>query len=185
MRMPELDGYQTTQRLKADPALRHIPVIAVTASSFREEEARARKVCDGFIRKPLNRSELIGELRRFLKPAVRPAAAEDLAPDVSTARRGLPPQSLARWPELLARLRQEQEQVWPELCQTLEITPVEEFGQRLRDWGDEYGADLLRRYGQALFEQAARLDLERLPKTLEQFPELIDQLQRQSTCSQT
>src|SRR5262249_22950322 len=48
MRMPEMDGYQTTARLKANPALCHIPVIAVTASSFREEEARARQVCDGF-----------------------------------------------------------------------------------------------------------------------------------------
>ena len=45
MRMPELDGYQATQRIKANEALRNIPVIAITASSFREE-ARARKVCD-------------------------------------------------------------------------------------------------------------------------------------------
>ena len=43
MRMPELDGHETTKRLKANPALKHIPVIAVTASSFREEEARARE----------------------------------------------------------------------------------------------------------------------------------------------
>jgi two-component system cell cycle response regulator DivK len=67
MRMPDLDGYQTTARLKANPALKHIPVVAVTASSFREEEARARKICDGFLRKPFNRAELIGELKRFLK----------------------------------------------------------------------------------------------------------------------
>src|SRR3989442_13005967 len=69
MRMPELNGYDTTQLLKANTALKHIPVIAVTASSFREEEARARTVCEGFIRKPFNRAELIAELRRFLKPA--------------------------------------------------------------------------------------------------------------------
>src|SRR5205085_6823649 len=59
MRMPELDGHEATKRLKANPALKSIPVIAVTASSFREEEARARKACDGFIRKPFNRAELI------------------------------------------------------------------------------------------------------------------------------
>ena len=69
MRMPDLDGYQTNSRLKATASLKHIPVIAITASSFREEEARARKVCDGFIRKPFNRAELIAELKRFLKPA--------------------------------------------------------------------------------------------------------------------
>ena len=42
MRMPEMNGYEATETLKADAALKHIPVIAVTASSFREEEARAR-----------------------------------------------------------------------------------------------------------------------------------------------
>src|SRR5262249_23082385 len=62
MRMPEMSGYEASAQLKADPALRSIPVIAVTASSFREEEARARKVCEGFIRKPINRAELLAEI---------------------------------------------------------------------------------------------------------------------------
>src|SRR6185369_3652570 len=78
MRMPELDGYAATMRLKANAALKEIPVIAVTASSFREEEARARKACDGFIRKPFNRAELIAELKRFLKPAAERVAASEL-----------------------------------------------------------------------------------------------------------
>jgi CheY-like chemotaxis protein len=64
MRMPELNGYEASALLKASAALKHIPVIAVTASSFREEEARARKVCQGFIR---NRStaDLIAEFSAF------------------------------------------------------------------------------------------------------------------------
>src|SRR5512140_550376 len=71
MRMPGPAGYPATTRLKGNAALKDIPVIAVTASSFREEEARARKVCDGFIRKPFNRAELIAELRKFLRLRVR------------------------------------------------------------------------------------------------------------------
>jgi len=37
MRMPELNGYETIQLLKANDALKHIPVIAVTASSFERK----------------------------------------------------------------------------------------------------------------------------------------------------
>ena len=37
MRMPELDGYQATQQLKANGALKHIPVIAVTPGSVTLE----------------------------------------------------------------------------------------------------------------------------------------------------
>src|SRR5262249_19177396 len=79
MRMPDLNGYETTARLKANATLKHIPVIAVTASSFRDEEARARKICDGFIRKPFNRVELVAELQRFLKPAEKRVKAAPVA----------------------------------------------------------------------------------------------------------
>ena len=68
MRMPELDGHETTKRLKANATWKHIPVIAVTASSFREEEAKARRICDGFIRKPFRVGDLIQTLRSVLSP---------------------------------------------------------------------------------------------------------------------
>ena len=129
MRMPELDGHETTKRLKANPVLKHIPVIAVTASSFREEEARARKIRDGFIRKPFNRAELIAELKRFLKPAaggqtqpVTPAQVAIAAePSVATVS------ALARRPELLAKLQHEEATVWPRLCRTMDMGEIEEF----------------------------------------------------------
>src|SRR5262249_39921862 len=123
MRMPEMDGYAATKELKANAALKDIPVIAVTASSFREEEARARRACDGFIRKPFNRSELIAELKRFLKPAAPfkvPAAAVVSAPPGGETLDAVSADVLAKWPELVTRLRAEQDGAWPELCQTLE-----------------------------------------------------------------
>ena len=39
--MPELDGYQTCQQLKADPDTAQIPVIFLTAKSQRDEKKRA------------------------------------------------------------------------------------------------------------------------------------------------
>jgi CheY-like chemotaxis protein/two-component sensor histidine kinase len=180
MRMPELDGYQATMRLKADPALKNIPVIAVTASSFRDEEARARKVCDGFIRKPFNRSELIAELGRFLKPAgedqersggvSQAAIAQGIDDKVSE-------DVLVKWRELAARLRTQQSQVWPELCQTLEVASIETFALQLRDLGKSYGAPALQRYGEELLEQAQRFNLDKLPHTLELFPGVINALE--------
>ncbi|MGH7972508.1 MAG: ATP-binding protein, partial [Limisphaerales bacterium] len=134
MRMPELDGYEATKRLKANPELKPIPVIAVTASSFREEEARARKACDGFIRKPFNRAELIAELKRFL----RPAEVETAQPSVTAAgaQPGATPAAVsaeaqARRPELLARLREHETPAWTRLSQTMSIGEIEEFANRL------------------------------------------------------
>jgi len=179
MRMPELDGHETTKRLKADGALKHIPVIAVTASSFRDEEARARRICDGFIRKPFNRAELIAELKRFLKPVEKSGAFRSAAAQHQPVSAGpsVAPVVLARWPELVLKLRAEQSGVWPELCQTLELTPVEEFAARLRTLGETYGATVLQRYGDELFNQAQQFDLDRMPKSLEAFPQLIENLE--------
>jgi CheY-like chemotaxis protein len=179
MRMPELDGYEATKRLKANPALKHIAVIAVTASSFREEEARARKACDGFIRKPFNRAELIAELKRFLKPADKsdaPSRSAGQSVSVADVPSSVPAEVRAKWPELVAKLRAEQTGIWPDLCLTLELKPVEEFAARLRMLGETYRAQPLQRYGKELFDQAQQFDLDRLPKSLEAFPQLIAEL---------
>jgi len=179
MRMPELDGHETTKRLKANPALKHIPVIAVTASSFREEEARARKTCDGFIRKPFNRGELVAELQKFLKPA---AAAQEAAPGGRVPASKIefsapaPAEAVARRPELMAALREQEQTVWPRLCKTKAMTELEAFAQRLRRWAEEGHWPPLRSYAETLDQQVQEFDLSRLPQTLQRFPEVIASL---------
>jgi CheY-like chemotaxis protein len=176
MRMPDMDGYEATKRLKANAALKHIPVIAVTASSFREEEAKARKVCDGFIRKPFNRSELIAELKRFLKPAaegqtqpVTPAQAR-IAAEPTT----VPAAALARRPELLAKLRHEETTVWPRLCRTMDMGEIEEFARRLGACADEGHFPGLRAHAAALLREVEMFDVDALPKTLQEFPSVCE-----------
>lgn len=51
--LPVLDGFEATRQLKQDPAMRHIPVIAVTAHARPADEQRALDAgCDGYISKP-------------------------------------------------------------------------------------------------------------------------------------
>ena len=53
IQLPILDGYEATRRIKADPALRSIPIIAVTSYALSGDEAKARAAgCDDFIPKP-------------------------------------------------------------------------------------------------------------------------------------
>jgi len=66
MRMPEMDGYETVAVLKKDESLKEIPVIAVTASAMKEDEERIRAVCDSYLKKPLNKADLISEIMKFL-----------------------------------------------------------------------------------------------------------------------
>jgi two-component system cell cycle response regulator DivK len=65
--VPELDGWQATAILKADPATASIPIIAVTAHALPEDEARSMSAgCDGYLAKPITPAALIAEVDRRL-----------------------------------------------------------------------------------------------------------------------
>ena len=67
MSMPVLDGYAATRRLKADPALAHIPVVALTAFALAGDEAKTRAAgCDGYISKPCLPSEVARQVAALL-----------------------------------------------------------------------------------------------------------------------
>jgi two-component system cell cycle response regulator DivK len=65
--LPVLDGYEATRRIKANPATRDIPVIAVTSYALSGDEAKAMEVgCSGYIAKPFSPRKLLAKVREFL-----------------------------------------------------------------------------------------------------------------------
>jgi CheY-like chemotaxis protein len=82
--VPELDGWEATAILKADPLTRHIPIIAVTAHALPEDAERSRKAgCDGYLAKPISPASLLAEIdRRFghTTPSYRPFLSIDPTP---------------------------------------------------------------------------------------------------------
>jgi len=67
MRMPVMDGYEATRRLKSTAAGRNIPIIAVTASAFDDSEKQVMRAgVDAYIRKPFRTKEIFEILGRFL-----------------------------------------------------------------------------------------------------------------------
>ena len=65
--LPSLDGWEATRRIKQNPVLRHIPIIAISAHAMMGDEQRALESgCDDYISKPLDEDVLFAKLRRFL-----------------------------------------------------------------------------------------------------------------------
>lgn len=67
MSLPVLDGWEATRQIKAHDALKHIPVIALTAHAMSGDEDRARAAgCDDYLTKPLDEDLLFKVLERYL-----------------------------------------------------------------------------------------------------------------------
>ena len=67
IQLPIMDGYTATRRIKADPALRSIPIIAVTSYALSGEDKKAREAgCDDYIPKPYSPRELLAKVRQYL-----------------------------------------------------------------------------------------------------------------------
>lgn len=64
--LPRLDGWEATRRLKADPELRHIPVLALTAFAMEGDEEKARAAgCDDYITKPVRSVTIRDMVRKY------------------------------------------------------------------------------------------------------------------------
>ena len=67
IQLPGIDGYETTRRIKANPALRGIPIIAVTSYALSGDDAKAMQAgCDAYVAKPFSPRELLAKIRHYL-----------------------------------------------------------------------------------------------------------------------
>lgn len=70
IQLPLIDGLEATRRIKADPRLAHIPVIAVTARASGQDEQSARRAgCCAFVPKPFSPRDLLATVREHLPGA--------------------------------------------------------------------------------------------------------------------
>ena len=67
IQLPGIDGHEATRRIKAQPALANIPVIAVTSYALSGDEDKARAAgCDGYVTKPFSPRDLLARIRSII-----------------------------------------------------------------------------------------------------------------------
>lgn len=67
IQMPIINGYEATRRIKADPATKGIPIIAVTSYALGGDEQKARDAgCDDYVPKPFSPRQLLAKIRHYV-----------------------------------------------------------------------------------------------------------------------
>lgn len=70
IQMPEMDGYEATRQIKANSALRDIPIIAVTSYALSGDDKKAYEAgCVDYITKPFSPRQLLAKIEEFMRQA--------------------------------------------------------------------------------------------------------------------
>ncbi|MCP4715777.1 MAG: response regulator, partial [Deltaproteobacteria bacterium] len=169
MKMPEMDGYEVVNILKQDKMLRAIPVIAVTASVLKQDEAEIRQRCDAYLCKPVSKSDLLAEIMKFLPHTIQ---AQAPAPEETVEE--LSAQTLAQHPVLL-KILQGQRSRCRELSEQMDLDQLEAFANEIKELGLRYRYQPLAEWADRLISIAFKFDSRRTRKTLLNLQTIIDQ----------
>ncbi|MBI9033919.1 MAG: cache domain-containing protein [Bacteroidales bacterium] len=67
LKMPVMDGFEASKQLKETEATHNIPIIAISASVLNFDRERAFKLCNSYLKKPLQKKDLILEIKKYLE----------------------------------------------------------------------------------------------------------------------
>ncbi|GAB1420243.1 response regulator [Anaerolineales bacterium] len=66
LNLPDISGLDATTRIKANPALAHVPVVAFTANTSMKPQICYDAGCDGFVNKPADVDKLLAIVQQYL-----------------------------------------------------------------------------------------------------------------------
>lgn len=178
LRMPEVDGRMATRYLKQNNITANMPIIILTASVSREDEKELQLLVQGFLRKPISRSQLICELKKILPQADDYANNnhQEKMHNQEQSKIKSNPETIAKFTELREKLLQEEATTWQNLRKTMKRREIQAFAAKLQSWATEYNCSTLQDYVMTLESQLAAFDWEQLPNTIEKFPEVRQKL---------
>ncbi len=75
IQLPHMDGYAVAQRLRSNPVLAGVPIVAVTSYAMAGDRDKALAAgCNGYIEKPINPDTFVHQVEQHLPPAGRQGA---------------------------------------------------------------------------------------------------------------
>jgi two-component system cell cycle response regulator DivK len=67
IQLPQMDGYEATRRIKSNPEMEEVPVIAVTSYALAGDDAKARAAgCIAYVSKPFSPRASLANVREYL-----------------------------------------------------------------------------------------------------------------------
>jgi len=169
IRMPILDGFDLLKKLKSNKRLKHIPVIAYSASVMKAQRDRIRKSeFTGLLIKPVQVTELYIELMNNLpyKSIRAPESGQSLS-EIN------PDEEISDLPGLINSLDTRFKDIWMTFGIRQPIDEILDFGNQLVRSGKDHNSSVVIRYGEELVSAADNFNIEAILNLLRKFPDTI------------
>ncbi|MFH1050049.1 MAG: ATP-binding protein [bacterium] len=174
LKMPEMDGYEATKRLREKEEFKDTPIIAVTASAMKSDEKKIKDYgFQDYIRKPVRKGMLYKKLMGYLEYEVSIKKTEDRS-QKSEGKIEMTAEAIERLPELLPKLEGEFKDRCDELKDTLTIGDIKEFSNDLKSLDENN--PIIVNYAEGLYNNCETLALDKIVKSLDEYDELVNKL---------
>lgn len=168
IRMPIMNGLEANRRIKQMHELKHIPVVALTASARTDELEEIASTFEGCLLKPLSINKLYAELGKYLEL-------------VSTAKEDGDDNAVLTFSKLLSRVddvgereAQELSVMYAKCRKFLVLNEVKDFSNGLRLFAKQYDIDEILCVSNQLDELANMFDFQQIEKYLETIAPLFN-----------
>jgi len=174
--MPGLNGYELVERLKSIDELKHIPVVAYTASAVVEQKEKILKSeFSDLLIKPVQINDLYRVLMSYLSYKIKP-------PDEgSTNTVTIAPEEIIDLEGLLTALEDDLHSTYRSLESRQPIGEIRIFGQILFKLGTDHSCKLVSDYGSDLIDAADGFNINSILRLIKNYRAMVESLKLQAT----
>ncbi len=176
IRMPVLNGIDTTRIIRENEKFKHLPIIALTASAIREDLDKIdKKIFDDLLLKPVDFNELIASMKNYI-------SIKEIKKTTKKEREKLVfkienPQNIN---PVLEVLNGKLMNLWEEANESQMPDVAENFANELQKLAKENSIEGLGIYATELFEIIDLFDIENLSVYLNKYPEIVKTIKNEN-----
>lgn len=180
LRMPVMDGFEASAKIKENPETAEIPIVVISASALQSDKQRIKELeFDDFLRKPVQIQDFYAILAKYLPCNVTGGSIKETeVVNALSQSVTIPDASIPKLPEIIERLDNSFMKQWSIVKDSPNINDVENFAVQLSDFGKKYLIQNLINYGSALEYTAKHVEIDEMKSLLSFFPELAEKIKK-------
>lgn len=175
IRLPKIDGVEAAERIKNNPELNNVKIIALTAVAMKHSKNKINEICDSYLAKPVAKLDLIKELAKYLEVNIGslPINAIKNNEIACESEEFIPLNSLYAALDTLEGVLKSD---WENHSNSFIIGDIEEFAHKIINSAKRNNIKFLQHYGESIVKSTGLLDIEQLQSDLNNYPLMIDKL---------